>query len=111
MSLRHLPPSAERLLSADDTCPRGWVDLVSARTWLVGTGHELYTTTDAGRSWRASPSSMAHSHNGRQYVWLQALCRLPLAAPVPGCPRRPRGLSVEVIANWRLLQPGYRERP
>ncbi len=57
--LRHLPPPAERLVSADDTCPPGCVDLVSARTWLVGAGHELYTTTDAGRSWRASPSSMA----------------------------------------------------
>ncbi len=57
--LRHLPPPAERLLSADDTCLPGCVDLVSARTWLVGAGHELYTTTDAGRSWRASPSSMA----------------------------------------------------
>ena len=57
--LSHLPPPAERLLSADDTCLPGCVDVVSARTWLVGSGHELYTTTDAGRSWRASPSSMA----------------------------------------------------
>ena len=57
--LRHLPPTAERLVSADDTCLPGCVDLVSARTWLVGAGHELYTTTDAGRSWRASPSPMA----------------------------------------------------
>jgi photosystem II stability/assembly factor-like uncharacterized protein len=57
--LRHLPPPAEQLLAAGDTCLPGCVDLVSARTWLVGAGHELYTTTDAGRSWRASPSPMA----------------------------------------------------
>ncbi len=58
--LRHLPPPAARLLSADDTCLPGCRDLVSARTWLVGVGHDLYTTTDAGISWKASsPSSMA----------------------------------------------------
>jgi photosystem II stability/assembly factor-like uncharacterized protein len=57
--LRQLPPPAERLLLAGDTCLPGCVDLVSARTWLVGAGHELYITTDAGRSWRASPSPMA----------------------------------------------------
>jgi photosystem II stability/assembly factor-like uncharacterized protein len=54
--LKHLPALAERLFSADDRLP---VDLVSARTWVVGAGHELYTTTDAGLSWRASPSPMA----------------------------------------------------
>ena len=57
--LRHLPPAAARLVSADDLCLPGCLDLVSARTWLVGAGHELYTTTDAGLSWRASYSPVA----------------------------------------------------
>jgi photosystem II stability/assembly factor-like uncharacterized protein len=58
-ALRHLPSPAARLLSVDDACLPGCLDLVSARTWLVGAGRELYTTTDAGLSWRASPSPMA----------------------------------------------------
>ncbi len=57
--LRHLPPGAARLVWADDLCLPGCLDLVSARTWVVGAGHELYTTTDAGRSWRASSSPLA----------------------------------------------------
>ena len=54
--LRHLPRPAARLIrSANFYCPRsGCLDLVSARTWVVGAGHDLYTTTDAGLSWRAS---------------------------------------------------------
>jgi hypothetical protein len=47
------------LLSVDDACLPGCLDLVSARTWVVGAGHELYTTTDAGLPWRASSSPMA----------------------------------------------------
>jgi photosystem II stability/assembly factor-like uncharacterized protein len=35
------------------------LDVVSARTWVVGAGHGLYTTTDAGLSWRTSSSPMA----------------------------------------------------
>ena len=57
--LRHLPPRAARLISADDLGLPGCLDLVSARTWVVGAGHELYTTTDAGLSWRASYSPLA----------------------------------------------------
>ena len=54
--LRHLPAGAARLISADDLCLPGCLDLVTARTWVVGAGRELYTTTDAGLSWRASYS-------------------------------------------------------
>ena len=57
--LRHLPPAAARLVSADDLCLPGCLDLVSARTWVVGASSELYTTTDAGLSWRASSSPLA----------------------------------------------------
>ena len=55
-ALRHPPAPAERLFSAHDDLP---VDLVSARTWVVGASHELYTTTEAGLAWRASYSPMA----------------------------------------------------
>jgi photosystem II stability/assembly factor-like uncharacterized protein len=60
--LRHLPPGAARLLSADATCLPGCLDVVSARTWVVEAGHEMYTTTDAGLSWRASSSPIALSY-------------------------------------------------
>jgi photosystem II stability/assembly factor-like uncharacterized protein len=56
--LRRLPPPAARLIrSANFYCPEdvSCLDLVSARTWVVGAGHDMYTTTDAGLSWRASP--------------------------------------------------------
>jgi photosystem II stability/assembly factor-like uncharacterized protein len=60
--LLHLPPAAVRAIrSGNYFCPEfaGCLDVVSARTWVVGAGHELYTTTDAGRSWMVSPSRMA----------------------------------------------------
>ncbi len=57
--LRHLPPEVARLVRADDLCLPGCLDLVSARTWVVGAGHGLYITTDTGRSWRPSYSPMA----------------------------------------------------
>ena len=49
-------------MPADDLCLPGCLDLVSARTWVVGAGHGLYTTTDAGRSWRASYSPLAFTY-------------------------------------------------
>jgi hypothetical protein len=58
--LRRLPRRAARLIrSANFHCPDevSCSDLVSARTWLAGAGHDLYTTTDAGLSWRASPTA------------------------------------------------------
>ena len=57
---RRLPPPAARLIRlANFYCPTdvSCLDLVSARTWLVGAGPDLYTTTDAGFSWRASPTA------------------------------------------------------
>jgi photosystem II stability/assembly factor-like uncharacterized protein len=58
--LRRLAAPAARLIrSANFYCPQdvSCLDLVSARTWLVGAGQDLYTTTDAGLSWRASPAA------------------------------------------------------
>ena len=58
--LRRLPRRAAGLIrSANFHCPDevSCLDLVSARTWLVGAGDDLYTTTDAGLSWRASPTA------------------------------------------------------
>ena len=55
--LRRLPPPAARLVRlANFYCPEdvSCLDLVSARTWLVGAGHDLYKTTDAGLSWTVS---------------------------------------------------------
>ena len=55
--LRRLPHPATRLIrSANFYCPTdvSCLDLVSARTWLVGAGQDLYTTTDAGLSWGVS---------------------------------------------------------
>ncbi len=62
-ALRHLPPAMARRVPADDLCLPGCLDLVSARTWVVGAGHELYTTTDAGRSWRTSYSPLALTYS------------------------------------------------
>ncbi len=63
--LRHLPRPAVRVIrSGNYFCPEfaGCLDVVSARGWVVGAGHALYTTTDAGRSWRATSSPMALTH-------------------------------------------------
>ncbi len=49
-------------MPADDPSLPGCLDLVTARTWVVGAAHGLYTTTDAGRSWRASYSPLAFTY-------------------------------------------------
>ena len=71
--LRRLPPPAARLIRlANFYCPEdvSCLDLVSARTWLVGAGHDLYTTTDAGLSWRASPTA-PNTPWGKEFNQLQ----------------------------------------
>ena len=95
--LRHLPPLAERLLSADDFLP-GCVDFVSARTWLVGAGHELFTTTDAGLSWRASPSPMALTN--LQLDFLSPRVGWAYAGDVYG------GWDARMVALWRTTDGG-----
>ena len=71
--LRRLPPPAARLIrSANFYCPThvSCLDLVSARTWLVGAGPDLYTTTNAGLSWGASPVAPATPW-GKEFNQLQ----------------------------------------
>ena len=71
--LRRLPPPAARLIRVTNFyCPEdvSCLDLVSARTWLVGAGHDLYTTTDAGLSWRASPRA-PNTPWGKEFNQLQ----------------------------------------
>ena len=69
--LRRLPRPAARLIRlANFYCPTdvSCLDLVSARTWLVGAGHDLYTTTDAGLSWRARRPRPPMPRGGRDLI-------------------------------------------
>ena len=83
--------------SADDRLP---VDLVSARTWVAGAGHELYTTTDAGHSWRTSPSPMALSD--LQLDFLGPSVGWAYAGDVYG------GWDARMVPLWRTTDGGRR---
>jgi photosystem II stability/assembly factor-like uncharacterized protein len=71
--LRRLPPPAARLIRlANFYCPQdvSCLDLVSAWTWLVGAGQDLYTSTNGGLSWTVSPAA-PNTPWGREFNQLQ----------------------------------------
>jgi photosystem II stability/assembly factor-like uncharacterized protein len=58
-ALHRLPLGASRALSAFGACPcGGCLDVVTAKTWVVAAGREIYETTDGGASWASSRSSV-----------------------------------------------------
>ncbi len=79
-ALHRLPLGASRALSAFGACPcGGCLDVVTAKTWVVAAGREIYETTDGGASWASSRSSvplgdMAVDFVNRDVGWAWEAC-------------------------------------